>query len=92
MAVSSAMVAVPLAAASRGLALVLGRGGEERGGGDLLEVPPGDGDVGEVGGDDLALLGELEAAVHRPRGLREDRPVGRSAAAPDGARRVRGTA
>ena len=69
----------------RGLTLVLGRGGQERGGSHLLEVSPGDGDVGEVGRDDLPLLGELEAAVHRPRGLREDRAVGRPAAAPDGA-------
>ena len=68
----------------RGLALVLRRGGQERGGGHLLEVPPGDGDVGEVGRDDLTLLGELEAAIHRARGLREDRAVRRSAAAADG--------
>ena len=36
-----------------------------------------------VGGDDLALLGELEPAVDRARRLPEDRPVRRSAAAAD---------
>ena len=41
----------------------------------------GDRGVGVVGGDDLALLGELEAAVDRPGRLREDRPVRRPAAA-----------
>ena len=34
-----------------------------------------------MGGDDLALLGELEAAVDRARGLGEDRAVRRPAAA-----------
>ena len=52
--------------------------------GDLLEVPPGDRRVGVVGGDDLALLGQLEPAVDRARRLAEDRPVRRAAAAPDG--------
>ena len=85
MAVSSAMVAVPVAAASATSASCSGRRREERGGRDLLEVALGDGHVGVVGGDDLALLGELEAAVHRARGLGEDRAVRRPAAAPDGA-------
>ena len=39
--------------------------------------------VGVVGGDDLALLGELEPAVDRAGRLAEDGPVRRSAAPPD---------
>ncbi len=37
-----------------------------------------------LAGDDLALFGELDAAVHRADGLCEDGAVGRSAAAGDG--------
>ena len=51
--------------------------------GDLLEMPARDDRVRVVGGDDLALLGQLEAAVDRARRLPEDRPVRRPAAAPD---------
>ena len=38
-----------------------------------------------TGEDDLTLLGELEAAVDRALGLREDRAVGGAAAAAHGA-------
>ena len=69
----------------RDRALVLGGGGQQHGRGDLLEVPLGDGRVGVVGRDDLALLGELEPAVHGAGRLREDRAVGGPAAAADGA-------
>ena len=51
--------------------------------GHLLEVAPRDRRVGVVGGDDLALLGQLEPGVDRARRLAEDRPVGRSPAPPD---------
>ena len=51
--------------------------------GHLLEVAAGDRRVGVVGGDDLALLGQLEPGVDRARRLAEDRPVGRTAAPPE---------
>ena len=41
--------------------------------------------LGELGGDDLALLGDPQRAVDRSRRLGEDRVVARAAAAPDGA-------
>ena len=44
----------------------------------------GQGRVAVAGKDDLALLGKLEVAVHRPRGLREDRTVCRTAPASHG--------
>ena len=72
-------------------ALVLPCRRQERRRGDLLEVALGDRRVGVVGGDDLALLGELETAVDGARGLGEDRAVRRPAAAADRARRGRGT-
>ena len=62
---------------------VLGCRGEKNGAGHLLEMAAGDGHVGVVGRDDLALLGQLEPAVDRARGLAEDRPVRRSPAAAD---------
>ena len=66
-------------------ALEIPCGREERRRRDLLEVALGDRRVGVVGGDDLALLGELEAPVHGSRGLGEDRAVRGTAAAADGA-------
>ena len=63
--------------------VVLRRRGEQDGARHLLEVAAGDGRVGVVGGDDLALLGQLEPRVDRARRLAEDRPVGRAAAAPE---------
>ena len=56
---------------------------QEDGAGHLLEVAAGDGRVRVVGGDDLALLGQLEPRVDRARRLAEDRPVGRAAATPE---------
>ena len=85
MAVSSVIVAVPVAAAcavSRSCSGVEARSAAAV---TCSRWRCGDRDVGVVGRDDLALLGELEAAVHRPRRLGEDRAVGRPAAAPDGA-------
>ena len=58
--------------------VVLGCGRLEDRAGHLLEVAAGDRRVGVVGGDDLALLGELEPGVDRARRLAEDRPVRRS--------------
>ena len=63
--------------------VVLGRRRQQDRAGHLLEVAPGDRRVGVVGGDDLALLGQLEPAVDRARRLAEDRPVRRPAAAPE---------
>ena len=65
--------------------VVLRRRGEQDRAGHLLEVAASDGRVGVVGGDDLALLGQLEPRVHGPGRLAEDRPVGRAAAAAEGA-------
>jgi hypothetical protein len=48
-------------------------------------VAVADGQVAVAGVDDLALLGDLEAAGHRPGGLAADRPPGRAAAAAQGA-------
>ena len=62
-----------------------GRGRDEDRVGHLLEVPPRDVRVGVVRRDDLALLGELQAAVDRSWRLAEDRPVRRPAATADGA-------
>src|SRR5262249_47658587 len=39
--------------------------------------------VGIFAGDDLALLGDADLAVHRPARLRDDRVIARSAAAAD---------
>ena len=64
--------------------LVLRGGGQQDGGRDLFEMAAGDGAVRVVRRDDLTLFGELQAAVHRPRRLPQDGPVGRSAAPPDG--------
>ena len=69
------------AAAARRVVL-RGRGDEDRAG-QLLEVPPRDGRVGVVRGDDLALLGQLEPAVDRAGRAAQDGPVGRPPAAPD---------
>jgi len=63
------------------LRVVLGSRRQQDRAGHLLEVAPGDRRVGVVGGDDLALFGQLEPAVDRTRRLAEDRPVGRPAAA-----------
>ena len=65
-------------------ALDRGRPGQQRRRGDLLDVPGGDDRVAVAGEDDLALLGELEPAVDRPRGLREQRAVGGAATAAEG--------
>ena len=75
----------PRASASAAAASCSGVEAMSDGAGELLEVAPGDGRVGVVRGDDLALLGELEPAVDRARRAAEDRPVRRPAAAPDGA-------
>ena len=55
--------------------VVLGRRRDEDGAGHLLEVPSRDRGVGVVRGDDLALLGELQASIDgsraRSRGWRD---------------------
>ncbi len=56
-----------------------GRGGEEHGGGDLLQMALRDDRVRVPGEDDFALLGDLEPAVHRARGLGQHRAAGRAA-------------
>ena len=63
--------------------VVLGRRREQDRRRQLLELAQRDRRVGVVGGDHLALLGQLEAAVDRARGLGEDRPVRRSATPAD---------
>ena len=55
-------------------------GGQQHRGGHLLQVPPGDDRVAVPGEDHLALLGDLEPAVHRARRLGQHRPPGRAAA------------
>ena len=52
-------------------------------GDDQLELAAADLRIGVFRGDDLALLGHADLAVHRARRLRQDRVIGRSAAAPD---------
>ena len=64
--------------------VVLRRRCEEDGAGHLLQVAPGDRRVGIVRGNDLALLGQLEAAIHGAWRLAEDGAVRRAAAATDG--------
>src|SRR4029450_13189816 len=65
-------------------------GGGEDGVGDLLQVPVADGQVAVAGVDDLALLGDLEAAGDRPGGLAADGPAGRPAARAEGGAPRRG--
>ncbi len=65
--------------------VVLRRRGDEGGARQLLQMAPGDRRVRVVRGDDLALLGELEAAIDRARRAAEDRAVRRAPAAADGA-------
>ena len=65
------------------VALDRGRTGQQRRRGDLLDVPRRDDRVAVAGEDDLALLGELEPAVDRARGLRQERAVGGAAPAPE---------
>ncbi len=55
----------------------------ERRGDDGLEVAPPELRIGVLARDDLALLGEADAAVDAARRLREDRVVRRTAAAAD---------
>ena len=56
------------------------RRGQQHGRGDLLQVPLRDRRVAVPGEDDLALLGDLEPAVHRPGRLGQHGPPGRAAA------------
>ena len=57
-----------------------GCGLQERGAGDRLDVATGQRGVAVAREDDLALLGQLEAAVDGALGLREDRAVSRASA------------
>ena len=57
-----------------------GRGGEQHRRGDLLQMALGDHRVPVPGEDHLALLGDLEPAVHRAGRLGQHRPPGRAAA------------
>ena len=82
---SSARIGAATRERGRGGRVVLGRRGDQHGPRQLLEVAPRDGRIRVVGGDDLALLGELEPAVDRPRRLAQDRPIGGPAAPADGA-------
>ena len=63
----------------------LREGGQEGRGERGLEIPLGEPGQPVLEGDRLALLGQLEAAVDRAGRLREDRRVGRAAAAPGAA-------
>jgi hypothetical protein len=57
----------------------------QRGGDQQFQVAPADFRVREFRGDDLALFGQADLAVHGARRLRQDRLVARAAAAADGA-------
>ena len=57
------------------------RGGQQHRRGDLLEMTLGDDGVRVPREDHLALLGDLEPAVHRARRLGQHRAAGRAAAA-----------
>src|SRR5690606_41616694 len=50
---------------------------------NLMQMTAGYGRVAVAVGDDLALLGDADGPLHRGGRLREDREVGRAAAAPD---------
>ena len=79
------MIGAPVGERRAEARVVLRRRGEQDGAGHLLEMAPRDRRVRVVRGDDLALFGELQAAVDRARRLPEDRPVGGAAAPTDGA-------
>ena len=57
----------------------------ERGGDERLQVAPAEIGIRILAGDDLALLGDAQAAADAARRLREDRLEARPAAAADGA-------
>ena len=71
---------------SRYLAALIGAvGGAQHRVAHLPQVAVGDVRVGKSVGNDFSLLGDFDAAAHRPGRLGQDRLVGRAAAAPDGA-------
>ena len=55
----------------------------QRRGGQHLQIAAADFGVGIFAGDDLALLGDADLAVHRAGGLRQDGVIARPAAAAD---------
>ena len=55
----------------------------QRRGGEDFQIVAADFGVGIFAGDDLALLGDADLAVHRAAGLRDDGVIARPAAAAD---------
>ena len=64
---------------------MLGSGRDQHGAHHLLQVAEADRRIAIAPEDHLALLGDLEAAGHRPRRLAPDRATGRPATPADGA-------